>query len=255
MNFKKLLSLFPLRETEKDLFEKLFYSGDKTASEIAKLANISRPSVYDFLERLMEVGLIRETLKTGIKSFSVETPEKIQLLIEEKEKSVTDAKDALQIFEKDYKNIQASQKPKLLMYEGKSELQQMMKDLLLYRDITVCAYWPVKKMTEHLGSDFMKNFHEERIKRNIILKVIWPVSQIDQSKKYPYLESSKEFKREIRIAPDTVNFSLGYSIYNNTVRYISSSKENFGFLVESAELAEMMRSQFDILWKISKTVK
>ncbi len=255
MNIQKLLKLFGLRDIESKLYEELFQSGILTASEIAKRVGISRTSVYDLLEHLIEIGLITETIQRGTKKFIIQPPEKIQLLIEEKEKELNDAKCAAQELQQTYNLKRVSSKPQLQLFEGRAEMQQMMKDLLLYRNITVCAYWPVKKITDLLSADFMKKFHEERIARNIKLNVIWPASQIEHSKKYPYLKSNNELKREVRIAPNTVDFSLGYSIYNNTVRYISSSKENFGFLVESFELAEMMRGQFDILWKISKTVK
>ena len=45
---------------------------------------------------------------------------------------------------------------------------------------------------------------------------------------------------------------LGYAIYKNTVRFISSDKEQYGFLIESQEFAEMMRGQFEIIWNASK---
>jgi len=65
---------------------------------------------------------------------------------------------------------------------------------------------------------------------------------------------AKELKRDVRIAPPNLDFSMGYAIYGNTVRFISNQK-NFGFLVESQELADMMRNQFKIIWDISKPTK
>ncbi len=131
----------------------------------------------------------------------------------------------------------------------------MMKDLLLYRDITVRAYWPVKKMLALLSPDFLIKFHKERAARNIALRVIWPATQLSALKAHQFLGSNLELKREARIAPRNIDFSLGYSIYKDTVRFISSSNENFGFLVESFELAEMMRTQYDLLWESSRPLK
>ena len=128
----------------------------------------------------------------------------------------------------------------------------MTKDMLLYNDMTVFAYWPAVEMVKFLSSEFLREFHERRIKNNIHLKVIWPQKQISTTKKYPFLEVGEKFKREVRLAPANANFSLGYSLYKNTVRFASSEKENFGFMIESHELAEMMKSQFEILWKASK---
>lgn len=255
MNLKKILEPFGLRDIESKLYEELFLGGPQGASEVARRVGISRTSVYDLLERLIEAGLIIETLQAGTKKFIIQPPEKIQLLIIEKEKILNDAKRAAEELQQTYKQKQISAKPRLQLFEGQKELQQMMKDLLLYRNITVRAYWPVKKMLALLSPEFLTRFHEERAARNITLKVIWPATQLSPIKTHQFLSSNAELKREARVAPHTVDFSLGYSIYQNTVRFISSSKENFGFLVESFELAEMLQTQFDILWKNSKPLK
>jgi hypothetical protein len=45
---------------------------------------------------------------------------------------------------------------------------------------------------------------------------------------------------------------MGYWIYENKVAFISSTKEAFGFIVESKEFVEMLSSQFELVWKASK---
>ena len=255
MKIGKLLELFGVRDIESKIYEELLARGTLTASEIAKRVGISRTSVYDLLENLVETGLIMEALQGTTKKFIIQPPEKIQQLIAEKEKILEEAKGIAQELQENYKQKIVSAKPRLQLFEGKKELQQMMKDLLLYRDITVRAYWPVKKMIKLLSPEFLVNFHKERASRNITLRIIWPSSQLSTTKEHDFLKSNNELKREARVAPHNVDFSLGYSIYKNTVRFISSSNENFGFLVDSFELAEMMKTQYDILWKISKPIK
>lgn len=252
MNVKQLLAIFNLREIEADIYQQLFYGGQMSATQIAKQSGISRTSVYDLLDNLIERGLILETLKGGMKMFGVLPPEKIQLLIEEKEKSIILAKTALKDLQSEYKQNNKNSRPRLQLFEGKNELQQMMKDLLLYRDITVYAFWPIKKIINVLGKEFLKEFHEKRIERNIELKVIWPAKDLTEIKKLPFLAGGNELKREARSAPADINFSLGYAVYGNTARFISSSNENYGFLVESPELAEVMKNQFELIWKRSK---
>lgn len=255
MNTKKLLGLFGLRDVEVIIYEELFAGGMLAASDLAKRVGVSRTSVYDLLERLIEVGLVTEALQGGVKKFVVQPPSKIQLLITEKEKELVEAKQVVSGLQDVYERKRISVKPRLQLFEGRAELQQMMKDLLLYRDITVRACWPVSKMMKLLSPEFMTEFHKERAARNITLHVIWPFTQLSTLKSNPTLNSSLGLKREARVAPREVDFSLGYSIYKNTVRFISSSDENFGFLVDSVELARMMQMQFDVLWKISKQLK
>jgi len=248
----QLFSLLNLRSIEIKLYEALFYGGTMSASQIARQINISRTSVYDLLEHLITTGLVTETLKGGLKMFVIQPPEKIQLLITEKEKEILIAKQELTNLRENYNNKRQSIKPQLQLFEGRKALQQMMKDLLLYRDITVQVYWPINKIVKLLSSEFLIKFHQERVARNIKIKVLWPPKQILPFKKYPFLKVNAELKREVRIAPPNTDFSLGYTIYGNTVRFISSSQENFGFLVESSELAEMMKGQFKLIWNLSK---
>ncbi|MFA6410637.1 MAG: helix-turn-helix domain-containing protein [Candidatus Buchananbacteria bacterium] len=252
MKTNRLLALFNLRPIETELFSRLFTGGVLTASELAKQVGISRTSVYDLLSHLIEIGLVSETLKGSTKVFVACPPPKIQLLLEEKQKEIIIAQKELENLKQAYQNQAKSLTPKLQLYTGQKELRQMMKDMLLYRNLTVLAYWPIKKMLELLGSEFIKDFHQKRLAQNISLKVIWPKDQIPELKKYPFLLANQNLKREVKIAPAGIDFSLGYSIYGNTVRFISSSKESFGFLVESLELSEMMKSQFMVIWQQAK---
>ncbi|MDZ7799126.1 MAG: helix-turn-helix domain-containing protein [Patescibacteria group bacterium] len=248
---KEFLRQFNLRRIEIELFEKLFFEGEMTASTLAKKVNISRTSVYDLLEKMIDKGLIFESPKAGVNQYAVKNPEKLNILLSEKEKEFEKARKSFKSLEKLYKN-DSIKEPSLQIYHGQSALQQMMKDMLLYRDIKVRAYWPIMKMIKILGKSFLIKFHQERIARNISLKTIWPASQIPSIKKYPFLGIDKENKRKVKIAPKSVNFSLGYVIYGSTVRFLSSSKENYGFLIESEELSKMMKGQFDIVWQQAK---
>ena len=252
---KDILTLFNLRPLEIKVWENLFYGGQMGASALAKKSGISRTSVYDILDELVALGLVIESQQLGIKMFAVQPPAKIRLLVEEKEKGIASAMKSLDQLAAIYKSGQVSAKPRMQLFEGRAALQQMMKDMLLYRDITVRACWPIRKIIRLLGLNFLKKFHRERVARNIDIKVIWPARQIPDFKKFPFLKPKNALKRKIRLAPPGTDFSLGYAIYGNTVRYISSSKENFGFLVESPEMAQMMRQQWRLVWKQSKTFK
>jgi len=254
MNANKILDLFNLRTLEKDVFCVCLELGSSGATALAQRAGITRTAVYDVLECLKKKGLIIESQKGGTKVFSVQKPEAIELLVDEKQKEVMNAKDALTQFKEEYSTSQKIVKPRLQIFEGQEELRQMMKDMLLYRDITAYVLWPVEKVVKLLGSDFYREFHQKRAERNIKIKVIWPQVQSMAKAKYDFLKNDLELKREIRIAPKNIDFSLGYTIYSNTVRFISSEKESYGFLIESQEMAEMMKKQFEVIWEASKKI-
>jgi hypothetical protein len=110
-------------------------------------------------------------------------------------------------------------------------------------------------MLDILSEDFFKNLNKERIRLKLKTRAIWPRKQIVNIKEHPYLGAGEKFFREIRIAPQEINFSMGYWIYGNKVAFISSKREAFGFIIESRELAETLSSQFEVIWKLSKPIR
>jgi len=255
MEIKSLLSFFHLTEKEILLYEKLFYGGLMSASELSKRMGISRTSVYDQVAILKKTGLIIESLEGGMKKFVVQPPSKIAQLISDKEAEIRTAKDNLVNLEKEYNSKLRVMMPQIQIYKGRSELQQMIKDVLLYRDITLYSYWSIGDTLETLTPAFFAKYHKERAERNIFLKAIWSKDQAMTKKVVTFFNEHIKEKREIHIAPSDKAFSLGYEIYANKVCFISSSKESYGFIVESNELAETMKIQHETIWKISKIFK
>lgn len=254
MKINQLFDLFNLRPLEKEALRVCLESGMIGATLLSQKIGASRTSVYDIIKNLLKNGLLIESQKGGIKVFAIQKPEIIELLINEKQKEVSNAKMALNTFKNEYYAGEKTAKPRLQIFEGRGELRQMMKDMLLYRDITAYVLWPVEKIIKLLGADFYREFHQKRAERDIQIKVIWPRAQTGAKIKYDFLKNDARLKREMRIAPKNINFSLGYAIYANTVRFISSQKENYGFLIESREMAEMMKRQFEIIWEMSKKI-
>ena len=127
--------------------------------------------------------------------------------------------------------------------------------MLLYYNIETLAFWPQKKMVEILTPEFFRYHNKERIKNNLSVKAIWPQAQIVNIKDHPYFGIGEKFKRQIKIAPEEINFTMGYSIYGNKAVFVSSQQESFGFIIESSEFTEVLKTQFEVIWKLSTTLK
>jgi HTH-type transcriptional regulator, sugar sensing transcriptional regulator len=251
----KTLERLGLRDEEIKTFLFLLENGEQTAGNLAKKTGLSRPSLYGFLQKLQKSGLVVESQKNGVKIFHAVSQEKVQAVLDEQIIELEKGKlDIVKLFSEIQKGENIIS-PKFQLFDGKEGLQQILKDMLLYRDIETKAYWPIKSMVELLGENFFTAHNKERIARRIYTRAIWPENQSLDIKKHPYLGTGEKFFREIRTAPKEIDFSMGYWIYGNKVACISSKKESFGFIIESKEFAEMMTSQFKVVWKISKMVK
>ena len=243
---------------EEDIKTYLFLleTGPVPAGMLAKLLGTPRSSLYGLLKRLEDRGLIIESQKRGIKTFSAENPEKLNLLfsqqIETLQKNQQEFAALLPTLKRGGEKLV---NPKFQVFEGQEGLQSALKDMLLYYNIETQAFWPQKKMIDMLSPEFFRYHNKERIKNNLYTRAIWPQEQTVKIKDHPYFGAGKEFKREIRIAPTQIDFTMGYWIYGNKIVFVSSRKESFGFIVESLEFAEMLKSQFEVMWGISKKLE
>ncbi len=251
---EKILVQFGLREDEIKTFVFLIEQGEQTAGNLAKKTGLSRPSLYGFVRKLKDIGLVTESQKNGVKTFHACSKEKIEKLFSEKIKDLEAGKNQIADLYEQIAIHGSASNPRFQLFEGKEGLKQILKDMMLYRDIETKAYWPIKSMVDILSESFFRDLNKERIQRKIYTRAIWPESQKLDIKKHPYLGFGKEFLREIRIAPKNISFFMGYWIYGKKVAFISSKKEAFGFIIESKELVEMLSTQFELMWISSKPI-
>lgn len=253
---ENILYSLGLDREEVTIYSLLLETGPITAGILSKKAGMPRSSLYGLLQRLSELGLVIESLKSGVKVFSAENPDKISLLFDERIESLKQHQLDYQKLLPDLRTKNPSKlvNPKLQLFEGEDGLKNVLKDMLLYYDMETQAFWPIKLMVEVLSPDFFRYLNKERIKNNLYTRAIWPANQIVDIADHPYLGSGEEFKREVRVAPKDIDFSMGYWIYGNKVAFLSSRKESFGFIIESSELVEMLKAQFNVMWELSKPI-
>ena len=251
---EKALSRLGLKDQETKVFLFLLENGEQTAGNLAKKTGLSRPSLYGFVRKLQKLGIVIESQKNGIKTFLPGSKEKVTAILEEEIKQLEKGKSDI---EKIFEQVQVgglTTSPKFLLFEGREGLQNLLKDVLLYRDIQTMSYWPIKSILDIVTPEYFKNQTTERMKRGIYVRAIWPQNQAVDIKKYTFMGGGGKFLRETRLAPKEIAFSMGYWIYANKVAFISSKKEAFGFIVESAEFVEMLSSQFELVWNASTKI-
>src|SRR4030042_2276237 len=240
------------------VYSTLLESGPLPAGKLAKRLNMPRSSLYGFLSDLAQKGLVLQSEKQAVKIWQASPPEKVQEVLNDQINQIEKAKSS---FANLLPDLQAKQKtdlitPKFTYFEGQEGLRQIIKDVLLYRDIETDCIWPIKDMVDVIGKDFLEQYGtKERIRRNIKTYVLVPQNKMIDIKTNPFFGSQEELKREVRIAPKDIEYSMGYWAYGNKVAFISSKKESFGFIVESKELRQLLKTQFDLIWQISEPVK
>lgn len=253
--FKKLFEDLGLSENTHRVYLQLIENGTSSARMLAENLSIPRPSVYDNLKILIQKGLVIERNEGNKKLFQVDDLKNLPrlltnkiALLQEEEKELED------ILPKLLSQTQVVE-PKIKFYSGVEGVRQVLNDMLWYKDLQTMALWPISEMVELLGKEYMADMNRKRIRQKLSTRGIWPEDKRVDLKNHPFLGVGEGFYREIRIAPKGMTWNMSYWAYADKVAFISSRKETFGFVIHSRDFAEMIKAQFEVIWKASKSIK
>jgi HTH-type transcriptional regulator, sugar sensing transcriptional regulator len=229
----------------------------KSVLLLSRLLNIPRPTIYVHLKLLMEKGLVRRGIDEGGSIFYIESPQAVGQLFKEKAAAVSDSgKRFLELWEEHGSSEQYQSK--FFLHTTTKAAENIFRDVLHSRDHESLWVWPIVEMMQVVSETAFSHFYQERVRRGIHARVIWPKKRTLDVTKIEKVFGSldpKESLRQIRIAPKDIDTTLGYAVYGNKVAFISSQREHYGFIIDSKELADLHRSQFEHLWKESVPMK
>lgn len=245
MEIIESLKKFGLSEKEAKVYVACLELGDSLASEISLKSNLPRTLVYDILERLIEYGLISYSIKKNKKYFKASDPRELIRILNEKEKAVSSILSKLQSLQRE----KGSVRPKIEIYEGKDGMKTVMNDILNSNVKEFLAYGSSRSSYEIIPA-FMDDWHKKRIKKKIIMKIIYNNTKPARDK-VKKLKSSLGYTKykfmSIELESPTATL-----IYANKVVLQSWTKESFAVMIEDKEMANNQRKYFEKLWKITK---
>lgn len=254
---KNILSKLDLNEEESRIYLSLLEYGGDTAGNIAKKTGIKRTTLYNVLQKMTGKGVIKRTLKYGVRYFSAENPETLYTQFSKKIIDLQHAQSDFHAVLPQLNNLAKDKnfRPKIEIFDGIHAVQNIMQDVLLYRDLEIYNLWPIKTMIDMLSPEYFEWHNIQRIQNNIFINVIWPDDQVVDIKTHPYMGQGKEHLREIRVIDGKITGQMGYWIYGNKIMFLASHREAFGFIIESADMAQLQKDQWKTLWDKSKILK
>lgn len=255
---QEIFEALGFREEEVKSYLTLLDTGPVSAGNLARRLGAPRPTVYGHLERLVRAGLATEGMRRGVKVFAPEPAEKLRFLYArriEEMRAREKALDAL-IPELDRRAGLNLLRPRMQFFEGREGIEAALEDVLttMPPGSMTLAFWPIRASMDVTSAEFFRWHNVERIRRDIHIKGIWPRTQGVDIKRFPFMGHGQGFKRELRYAPEEVEFTMGYWVYGSKTTFISSRAKSFGFTIESAELSALMSTQHQMIWKISEPV-
>ncbi|MBA4791619.1 MAG: transcriptional regulator TrmB [Rhizobiales bacterium] len=216
--------------------------GEAPVQEVAARAGLARTTAYDVLERLEQEELIRIEERAGRRFVVAEDPVGMLQRLELKKQVIGDLMPQIRSLYN-----RAKGKPQIRFYEGEEGIQTVLWDTLTCQSGLLCGILSMNELVETPGLDEMDVYIQERVKRDITLKVL---RSRDKEVEQIWPTGSEQL-RELRYAPEGISLGVTQYVYDDKVAILSSKRENYGLIIESEDFARLQSALFETLWAIS----
>jgi sugar-specific transcriptional regulator TrmB len=236
------LQKFGLSEKESKVYLANLELGETTATDISLKSNLPRTLVYDILERLIDLGLISYSIKSNKKFFLASDPKELIRILKEKENNISVIMPSL---EKIYKT-KGLKRPKVEIYEGIEGMKTMMNNILRSEIKEFYGYGSSRSSYEVIPA-FMDEWHKERVKKKIIMKVLYNNTYQTREKLKSLPKTMKYLS--FKLMPIELESPTATVIYSDKVVFQNWTKEPFAVVIENIEMAKNQMKYFEQLWK------
>ncbi len=242
------LTALHIKPTAQEVYVDLMLHGTTPARLLAQRLSMPRSSVYDHLEPLIARGLVASKDIHGKTFFEVHDVRDLGKLLEAEEDALTLLRARFDHIKHTLSFVGGGKEAKIKFYEGKEGLTTLLHEMLWDAAGTIYTVWPYHEMLQVLGAETLVSFNEKRVRQKIKLETIW----VGAPKKHEHLWKGNDAFVVRKYAPASYVVPMSYSIYGDKVAFVSAQKECYGFVVYSADFAQLMRMQFSLLAQVSK---
>lgn len=244
---EKLKSL-GLSDNEAKVYLAMLELGPSPVVEIARKAEINRPTAYAQIETLKKKGLVSTQTKGKKLLYIAESPEHLESVLDNQLHHVSVQKEVLAGALPDLLSLyqSAGHRPTVRFFEGKEGIGQMQSIFLKSGAKEVLAITNLDDVLA-IYPNHLKTYPSQRIKRQIHSKLIYSATR-----GHIYKDHDEEQLRETRfIPPDKMPFSGDVTIFGNSVAITALKGQVSGVIIEHQAIADSFRGFFNFLWEFA----
>ena len=238
MDNEKVLQELGLSSGESKVYLALLKLGSLNVAKIKEETKLHRTTVYDFLEKLINKGLVSYVVKDNVKYFEAAPPERLQTFLKEKKELLNNSMsqlEKLQRFEKTELKVE--------VYRGKEGFKTLLGDLLKSGMKELLGFgideYKLKEKFPTLMEGYFKKEHELGIKERMIVEE--GTSFLFEAPNITYRFIPKEFFSPIFII-----------IYGNKIGFLIMEPFHV-VVIENKNLADGYKKWFNFVWKSAKS--
>ncbi len=248
---EKFLKEIGLSEKEAEVYIALLQGDSFSVIEIAKITKIKRSTIYPLIKSLSKKGLVSETTSNKKTNYQAEPPERLETYVEEQKLVLEENSKKLKDIIPQFKSIQrqTGERPVVKYFEGKEGIMSVNADLFKNPDSKEKAYMIYSKdlVDEVFKKEETARFKSERIGPKIKGLSVYTYKNGDIT--------SDETSTRIKIDGDKYPINCDISIYKDKIRIATLKKNLSGIYIQSADLAETLKSLVQLIHDILKRGK
>lgn len=246
----QLLEKMGLNHYESRLYLHLLELGETPASVISKQMHLPRSTVRGTLDHLCERGIVAKIYRRNTQYYQCKPPE---ALVELMESAIRQSRDIMselhtQIPFLHTLYVRKTVLPKVQYFEGLSQVLEAFNKTLYEEGITeILVLTSYNFLTDPVFRKHDDEFYIPlRVKKGIRLRSIVGNSPLQD--KTAKVEPDE--LRERRFFPKKYSFPGTFYIFGDSVLYFSAGKKEYmAVIIESADMAETMRSLHNFMWE------
>lgn len=257
MDYINQLMNLGLKDKEAAVYLACLELGPSPVQPIAKKAGVVRATTYVIIESLMTMGLITK-YKEGKKTvFSAETPRQLLRLLERQEEIIQEKQHDIESILPELQMLTkaGTDKPSVRYFQGKEGLRAIRQEIIMYTSSEDMLYnfTPM----DHLRAIFSRDedtYYSQRIAKGIRAKTLLTAKSHEVKQEW-FSVPSHGGKTEVRfVPPEKFPVPAGMTIYKDRIAIGSYTGKLFGVIIESEQMASMMRAIFDLAWESASPV-
>jgi sugar-specific transcriptional regulator TrmB len=239
-----------LTEIEAKVYQGLLETGPTTVKELSEQIGIKRITTHFNVETLIRKGLVSQTVHGARRQILAEPPERLNYLIEQREKEILQIKDSFPDFLKtvsssSHHSDSRDQEVEVKYYVGKPGVQSIYEDVLRANEVR--AYVNSKEIAKVFPKNIELFVKTHNFRREMYIWEIMNKSSVATH----YSGSMAKGRHFVKYVPETMNLSVvDYIIYDGKVAIINIKENPTGMIIINKDYYENAKEIFNFVWKM-----
>ncbi len=239
---------FGLSPEELKVYKTVLNCGSRPATIIAEKSNLKRGQTYNILNNLIELGVVQELFRNGVRWFTSTSPSNLLSVLENREIELSRKRRDLEEILPLLNGMRSSNSSdsRVRFYTGVRGIKEVQESMLLESDSEIHSL--IDARTSPIFNDgenfrWINNYIAKRAERNI-----WWRGIANKSPESDFAITARaSCKREVKMI-ENIDLPVAIHVYGGKVAVTSTLTEQIGIVVENESLADTMRNISTALW-------